>query len=64
MRKLAVVVMFLALTGPAFAADNFVQRESDRSGLTGTLNMVGNSFRGFFSSIGSRMSEARTQAAS
>ena len=59
MRKLIAVMMFIALTSPVFAEGNFVRRESDRSGVTGTLNMIGNSIRGFFSSIGERVNPAK-----
>ena len=57
MRKLAVVVIFLAMAGPVFASDNFIKSEADRSGTTGTLNMVGNSIQGFFSHFGSIVSD-------
>ena len=53
MRKLAVIAMFLAMASPVFAGDNFIKSEADRSGTTGTLNMVGNSLQGFFSRFGS-----------
>ena len=55
MRKLAAILMFVAMASPAFAEDGFVKREADRSGTTGTMNMVGNSIQGFFSHLGSTM---------
>ena len=62
MRKLAAVVVFVAMTSPVFAADNFIKSESDRSGVTGTLNMIGNSIQGFFSHIGGAMSMAGSRS--
>ena len=52
MKKLAAVLMFVALTSPAFA-DGYLKSEADRSGVTGTLNMIGNSISGFFGHLAS-----------
>ena len=52
MKKVAAFLLFMALTTPVFA-DSLAQSEADRSGVSGTLNAVGNSIGGFFSSIGS-----------
>ena len=51
MKKALAVLMFVAMTSPAFA-DDFVKSESDRSGVTGTCQMISNSVTGFFSNLG------------
>ena len=53
MRKLVMVLALVAMAGTAWAEDNFVKSEADRSGTTGTLNMIGSSVQGFFSHFGS-----------
>ena len=59
MKKAAAFLLFMALAGTAFAdgsqSNCFFKRESDRSGVTGTVQMVGNSIGGFFSQLGSRL---------
>ena len=55
MKKIIALLLFLALASPALADDSFVKRETDRSGLTGTANMIGNTLSGFFSVLGAGM---------
>ena len=62
MKKVAVFLLFMALAVPVHA-DNFVEREADRSGVSGTLHAIGNSISGFFSSIGESWQKARTGVA-
>ena len=62
MKKIAVFVLFMALAVPVYA-DGFVQRESERSGVSGTLHAVGNSISGFFNSIGESWQKARAGVA-
>jgi hypothetical protein len=50
MKKVILILMFAAMTSPAFA-EGFVKSEADRSGATGTLNMIGNSISGFFGNL-------------
>ena len=61
MKKVMAVLALVVMTSPAFAEGNYLKSEADRSGVTGTANMIGNSVKGFFSSIGgffTRKSEA------
>ena len=53
MKKVAAILLFIALASPAFAAEDFATREAERSGVAGTFKMIGNSIGGFFSSFGS-----------
>ena len=63
MKKVAVFLLFMALlSGPVYA-DGFAQREADRSGVSGTLNAVGNSIKGFFDSIGESLQRAKSGVA-
>ena len=62
MKKVTVFLLFMALAVPVHA-DNFAQREADRSGVSGTLNAIGNSFKGFFSSIGESIQKAKSGVA-
>ena len=62
MKKVAVFLLFMALSVPLYA-DNFAQKEADRSGLSGTMNAIGNSISGFFNSIGESWEKARAGAA-
>ncbi len=59
MKKVAVFVLFMALASSAFAGDDFVTRESERSGVAGTFSAIGNSIGGFFNSIGESMQKAK-----
>ena len=58
MKKIFALLVFIALASPALADDTFAKREADRSGLTGTANMIGNTLSGFFSMLGAGMSRA------
>ena len=67
MKKIAAFLLFIALATPVFAEEasssggNFVKNEADRSGLTGTCAMVGNSISGFFSQLGSRLNPSKSK---
>ena len=58
MKKIAVFLLLMTLAGPVYA-DGFVQRESDRSGVSGTVHAIGNSIGGFFNSIGESFQKAK-----
>ena len=62
MKKVALFLLFMALAGPVHA-DNFAQREADRSGVSGTFHAIGNSVSGFFNSIGESWHKASSAAA-
>ena len=49
---LMAVGSILLIASTAFA-DDFVKNEADRSGATGTLNMIGSSISGFFGHLAS-----------
>jgi hypothetical protein len=67
MKKIAAIFLFIALATPVFADEStsgggsFVKNESDRSGLTGTFTMIGNSIGGFFSQLGSRLNPSKSK---
>lgn len=61
MKKVAVFLLLMILTVPVYA-DNFAQREADRSGVSGTFNAIGNSVKGFFNSIGESWQKATAAA--
>ena len=52
MKKTALLVIgAVLLMGSTAFAEGFVKNEADRSGATGTLNMIGNSISGFFGNL-------------
>ena len=62
MKKIVVFLLFMALAVPVHA-DNFAQREADRSGVSGTFSAIGHAFSGFFNSIGESWQKARAGVA-
>lgn len=51
MKKLVLFVLFACIAVSAHA-NEFIEKESSRSGLKGTFQMIGNSVGGFFSNLG------------
>lgn len=51
MKKLSLFVLFVCIAASAHA-NEFIEKESSRSGVKGTFQMIGNSLSGFFSNLG------------
>ena len=64
MKKAMAVLMFVAMTSAAYAEENYLKSEADRSGVTGTFNMIGNSISGFFSNLGGGIHRAVSKSES
>ena len=51
MKKLSLLILLATFTVSAHA-NEFIEKESSRSGVKGTFQMIGNSLNGFFSNLG------------
>lgn len=62
MKKIAALAVLLASLSSPVLANEFIEKESSRSGVKGTFQMIGNSVGGFFSVLGALAQRATGQS--